>query len=130
MSSLLKQSHVREALALLGITDPCSENLYLSILSACTGAQNFFGNMGNRDSEGFHVSYIDSYCIYMAADNSPRRVDFRIRNIHDVSQVFLSIIFMKYGIIRHDSRIVIDNELSTDLIKISALYVRKQINPL
>ncbi len=124
MSTLLNQRVVIEALDILGIKNPKSHDLYLQLLGAYSGVRDLLVRPeDDPDPVGIRVDSVSCHYKYMAQDSTLRRVNFVLIGEHDVSQLFLYLIFMEYGLINHISRLSVNRETSTKLIAIASDYV-------
>lgn len=125
MSTLLEQSVICEVLDIIGLKKPKNHELYLGLLTAYTEISDLLIEKNQVDQMGFWIYSVNGQYIYFAKDGGKRKVVFTITNKHDVSQIFLFCIFMEYGLIPNISRLVINNDSSTVLIRIASQHVNE-----
>lgn len=124
MSQLLKQPVIREALDLLDITDPESHDIYMHLLTIFNRNDEYLLKTDSVDQTGLWVFSVNTHYIYDIGDGN-RRVVFNITGQHDISQIFLFLIFMECRLIEHRSRLSVDKGTSKELIKIASKYVEE-----
>ena len=116
MSELLKNKQVKKALSLLGIEDPENHEVYSDLRFVYANIQEMIVNQSDVVKEGLFIDSVHMHYVY-TVDGANRRVNLIISSEHQISQIFIHIIFMTKKVISHMSNIRIDNKTPLWIIR-------------
>ncbi len=125
MSTLLRNEQVVGALSYLKIPSPEEDPIYMALLEMYECMAPRLTLLRDEVAEGVWFDEVKSHYQYFV-DNQPRKIGFVISNEHQISQIYLFIIFITKGVIQHRSWISLDEKTPGHLIKLSSEVVYQE----